>query len=98
MTEVERRDLYIQTKARLRAQGIENPAECVMHLAEELYGARKIIELLQRDIDDLNKQLEGKMAEVYPEFMRDYEIIRKELIETQEELEEARRDLRDARL
>ena len=98
MTEVERRDLYIQTKAELRREGKENPAECILYLAEELHYARKLGELYLKDIDELNKQLEGKMAEVYPDFMRDYEIMRHELLETQEELAEAKRALREAGL
>lgn len=98
MTEVERRDLYIQTKAELRQQGKENPAECILYLAEKLYYSRLINEGLRREIDELNKQLEGKMADVYPVFMKDYEIMRQELIETLDALGEVRRDLREAGL
>lgn len=98
MNEVDRRNLYIKTKAELRREGKENPSECILYLAEQLYYARQVVEAMQRKIDNLNKQLEGKMAEVYPIFMRDYEIVRQELIETQEELDEARRDLKEAGL
>lgn len=98
MTEVERRDLYIQTKAELRRVGKENPAECILYLAEQLHHYRRVVEVLQRDVEELNKRLEGKMADVYPVFMRDYEILRHELLETQEELAEAKRALKEAGL
>lgn len=98
MTEVERRDLYIKTKAELRRKGKDNPAECIMYLAEELYYSNKIREALMREIDELNKQLEGKMADVYPVFMKDYEIMRQEWLKTQDALDEARRALKEAGL
>ena len=93
MNEVDRRNLYIKTKAELRREGKENPSECILYLAEQLYYARQVVEVMQREIDNLNKQLEGKMEEVYPIFMRDYEIVRQELIEMTEERNELQRDL-----
>lgn len=106
MTE-EQNELYIKTKDRLRRLGKENPADCILGLALEIEAYRSKIRAMEELLDklstinklyegdnsDLQKQLEKKVEEVYPEFMRDYQCMREELDGAYDELEELRKQL-----
>ena len=60
-------------------------------LNDELEKAKCIIKLLELDIEDLRNTLERKVEEVYPEFMKDYKIMRDELNDCYDELTEERK-------
>ena len=46
-----------------------------------------VIGILERDVAERDEMLERKVEEVYPEFMRDYKLMREELTELQKEVE-----------
>ena len=60
-------------------------------LKDELEKAKCIIKLLEGDIEDLRNTLERKVEEVYPEFMKDYKIMRDELNACYDELTEEKK-------
>ena len=47
-------------------------------LVDELEKAKCIIKLLERDIEDLHKEREKRVEEVYADFMHDYKLMREE--------------------
>jgi chromosome segregation ATPase len=53
--------------------------ETVEEQKTEIEHNKTIIKLLEMDIDGLQKELEQKVEDVYPGFMRDYKIMRDEL-------------------
>ena len=105
MTEAQK-ELYARTEARMRRLGKENPADCILSLAEEVEYYRKKIKRMQelidklditktlyeQDIEDWKKLAESKAEEIYPEFMRDYKCALEELEGCYEELKELREE------
>lgn len=103
----EQRKKYTEVKERLRRLGKENPADAILYLATEVDLYRAKIRRLEEFIDklqvvnklheadnaDLQKQLEQKVEEVYPEFMRDYKYMCEELDSVYDELEELTKEL-----
>lgn len=93
---------YTEVKERLRRIGKENPADAILYLAMKAEAYRSKIKALEGRLDklhvinklheadnaDLQKQLEQKVEEVYPEFMRDYKCMCEELDSIYDELEE----------
>ena len=64
----------------------------IKELTEENEKLKMFNKLHEQDVEDMHKMLEKKVEEVYPEFMRDYQLMREELDGAYEELKESRED------
>lgn len=102
---------YAKIKDRFRSIGVENPADVILALDEEieqdiatikamedeLDKYRNSISLLEKDVADWRKLAESKVEEIHPEFMRDYKCMEEELEGVYEELAELRGKLEEAK-
>ena len=64
----------------------------IKELTDENEKLKMFNKLHEQDVEDMHKMLEKKVEEVYPEFMRDYQLMRDELDGAYEELKESRED------
>ena len=65
----------------LRAQDFMLSHSLLRDAEEKNKNLEMYFDVLKRDLEDANARLEEKMSDVYPEFMKDYELMRKELEE-----------------
>lgn len=61
--------------------------DCI--ISEENLRLRRVIGILEADVEERDKLLESRVEEVYPEFMRDYKQMREELEELYKEYDGA---------
>jgi len=76
---INRQKAEIERLQKTGASAIRRLIETKGKADKELDKLKGVINLLERDIADRDKMLEGKVEEVYADFMQDYRIMRDEL-------------------